>query len=236
MRLWLLLVLFMLISITPISQANELWLIIVNQYGEPISDKVQVIVIGGRAEPYNATYWFVKTNASKVLVKVYRLGLCVGEFQLRPNGTYRLRVLVSNMLIQAPRSLTIRVKLLGTNQSWLLTGESSYILEDLPCGTYEFEIVGTGFRKVIYWEGGVISIGRSYEVDFEYILKLTPIALAPIVCTGVYELKQRRRRHKPKRAKPKHKPHKPKVRQRARRRVKEGEPRTLAEALLMTEV
>jgi len=226
----------MLISITPISQASELWLIIVNQYGEPISDNVQVVVIGGRAEPYNATYWLAKTNASKILVKVYRMGLCVGEFQLMPNGTYRLRVLVGDMLIQASRSLTLRVKLLGTNQSWILTGEPSYIIEDLPYGTYEFEIVGTSFRKVIYWEGGVVSIGRTYEVAPEVILKAMPLMAAPAIGASAYKLKHKHRRRKA-RAKPKRiKKAKTKRVKKARSKARDRKPKTLVEALLMTEV
>ncbi|RLF22520.1 MAG: hypothetical protein DRN15_08770 [Thermoprotei archaeon] len=221
------------ILLMPSLDAN-LWLIIVNQYGEPISDKVQVITIGGRAELYNETYWLVRTNASEVLVKVYRMGLCVGEFRLKPNGTYRLRVLVGDMLIQAPRSITLKIKLLGTNCTWLLTGESSYILEDLPYATYEFEIVGTNFRKVVYWEGGVITIGKTYEIIPEAVLKAMPFMIAPAIGASVYKLRRRRPKA---RIRPK------KVRKTETKRVKKArgksrnrKPKTLAEALLMTEV
>ena len=233
MRLWLLLVLSTLISMMPMVRADELWLIVVNQYGEPISDKVQVITIGGKAELYNGTYWLVRTNASKVLVKVYRMGLCVGEFQLVPNGTYRLRVLVGDMLVQAPRSLTIRVKLLGTNHTWLLTGETSYILEDLPYCAYEIEIVGSNFKKVIYWEGGVISIGRTYEIIPEALLKAMPFMIAPAIGASAYKLRRR-----PKAGAKPRKIRRAKIKRvkKVRRKVGDKKPETLAEALLMTEV
>ena len=233
MRLWLLLVLPVLISMMPMVRADGLWLIVVNQYGEPISNKVQVITIGGRAELYNETYWLVRANASRALVKVYRLGLCVGEFQLEPNGTYRLRVLVGDMLIQAPRSLTIRVKLLGTNHTWLLTGETSYIIEDLPYGTYEIEIVGSNFKKAIYWEGGVISIGRTYEIIPEALLKAMPFMIAPAIGASAYKL---RRRPKARVKSRKIKKVKTKHAKKVRRKVRDKKPETLAEALLMTEV
>ena len=240
MRLWLLLALFMLIFMAPMVQANELWLIIVNQYGEPVSDKVQVIVIGGKAELYNETYWLVRTNSSKVLVKVYRIGLYVGEFQLRPNSTYRLRVLVGDMLIQAPRSLTIRIKLLGTNHTWLLTGEPSYIIEDLPYGTYELEIIGTNFRNVIYWEGGVISIGRTYKVIPKAVLKAVPFMIAPALGASAYKLRRRKRhrRRKVKGVKEAERAKSERMKKPMVKRYREAmlrRPETLTEALLMTE-
>jgi len=233
MRSWLLLTLLLLIPMMPMTKADELWLIVVNQYGEPISDKVQVITIGDKTKLYNETYWLIRTNASKVLIKVYRLGLCVGEFQLKPNGTYRLRVLVGDMLIQAPRSITLRIKLLGTNYTWLLTGESSYIIEDLPYATYEIEIVGTEFRKIIYWEGGVITIGKTYEIIPEALLKAMPFMIAPAIGASVYKLRRRpKARAKPrkiKRAKTK------RVKE-VKKKVRGKKPETLAEALLMTEI
>ncbi|RLF21242.1 MAG: hypothetical protein DRN15_11505 [Thermoprotei archaeon] len=236
MRLWLLLALFLLVSMMPMTKANGLWLIVVNQYGEPISDKVQVAVISGTAGLYNGTYWLIKTNSTKVLVKVYRMGLCVGEFQLEPSGTYRLKVLIGDMIIQAPRSLTIRVKLLGTNHTWLLTGEPSYIIEDLPYGTYEFEIVGTNFRKVIYWEGGVVSIGKSYEVVPEAVFKAIPLMVAPAIGASAYKLKHRRRRRKVWAKTKRIKKAKTKRVKKGRGEVRDRRPKTLAEALLMTEV
>ena len=224
------LALLILITISMKSvKANEIWLIITNQYGEPINTKVRVVAIGGIAELYNETYWQVRTNLTTVLVKVYRFNICVGEFQLEPNSTYRLRVLVGDMLIRAPRSLILRVKLLGTNQSWLLTGESSYVIEDLPYGVYEIEIVGASFRKVVYWEGGTISIGRSYYIDLNKVARVALFIIIPALGTTTYTLarKYRRVRRKTRR----------KTINKSQSRYKKGElrkPRTLAEAILMS--
>jgi len=225
------LVLFILI-ITPMkcTRANEIWLIITNQCGEPINTKVRVVAIGGIAELYNETCWYVRTNLTNVLVKVYRFNLCVGEFQLESNSTYRLRVLVGDMLIQAPRSLTLRVKLLGTNQTWLLIGESSYVIEDLPYSVYEIEIVGTSFRKVVYWEGGTISIGRSYYIDVDKIVRVAPFIIIPALGTTTYTLARKYRRIRRRKVKRR-------IRNKSQSKSKNRElrkPRTLAEAILMS--
>jgi len=211
-------------------RADDLWLIVTNQYGEPINTKVRVVAVGGTAELYNETCWQVRTNLTTVLVKVYRFNLCVGEFQLEPNSTYRLRVPVGDMLIQAPRSLTLRVKLLGTNQTWLLTGKSSYVIEDLPYGVYEIEVVGASFRRVVYWEGGTVSIGRSYYIDLNKVVRAVPFIIIPALGTTTYTLARNYRRVR--RRKVRHKP-----RNRSRSKFKNRElrkPRTLAEAILMS--
>ncbi len=58
---------------------------------------------------YNETYWLIETNASIVLVKVYRFNICVGSFKLRADRICRLKVLISGMIIQAPRSLVLKI-------------------------------------------------------------------------------------------------------------------------------
>jgi len=43
--------------------------------------------------------------------------------------------------------VVLLLKLLGSNCTWLLAGEPTYIIEDILYGTYELEIVGTNFGK-----------------------------------------------------------------------------------------
>jgi len=65
----------------------------------------------------------------------------------------------------------------------------------LPCGSVEdrFEILGTPFSKTIYWEGGVVSIGkREYRVDLTY---LSLLAVPPSL-VGAYQLYRRKRRRR----------------------------------------
>jgi len=66
----------------------------------------------------------------------------------------------------------------------------------LPCGSVEdrFEILSTPFSKTIYWEGGVVSIGkREYRVDLTYL----PLLVVPPSLVGAYQLYKRRGRRAP---------------------------------------
>ena len=171
-------------------------LIIVNQYGEVISSKVQVIVIGGHAYLYNQTHWIIESNLSEVIVKVYRLNICVGEFKIKMGKVYRLKVLVSHMIIQTPKTIILKIYLLGTNHTWTLTGKTSYILENMPHATYKIEILGINFEKIVYWESGVISIGKKYEININLIMKIIPFAVVPPLATSLALRRGRKRRVK----------------------------------------
>jgi len=226
-------ILLLALTLSQIQHYNyEVWLIVVNQYNEPISSIVNVKAIPGKAYLYNETYWLIETNASRVLVKVYRFNICVGSFELEVNKAYRLKVLISDMIIQAPRSLVLKITLIGTNYTWTLTGEPSYILENMPHATYQISIEGTNFMKAIYFEGGVISIGETYNISFEAIKLILPPAITPPIIIGVRRA-VRRRKNKLRR----------KVRSKSRRKSKGGrkvkkkskKPNSLAEALLITE-
>ena len=100
------------------------------------------------------------------------------------------------MVVEAPGGVTLRITLVGTNFTWTLTGEPSYVLEDMPHAVYKFEVLGTPFSKTIYWEGGLVSIGkREYKIDLTY---LSLLAVQPSL-VGVHQLykKKRRRRRAP---------------------------------------
>jgi len=51
----------------------------------------------------------------------------------------------------------------------------------MPHGTYQISIEGTNFIKVIYFEGGVISIGETYNVSFEALKLVLAPAAPPII-------------------------------------------------------
>ena len=213
---------------------HEVWLIIVNQYNEPISSIVNVKAIPGKAYLYNETYWLIETNASKVLVKVYRFNICVGSFELEVKKVYRLKVLVSDMIIQAPRSIVLKITLIGTNCTWTLTGEPTYILENLPHGTYQISIKGTNFIRVIYFEGGLISIGEVYNVNSEALKIILPSTVTLPIIIGIRRvvIRCRNKYHN----KAKKKTSKRKVRDKKRfKKERAKKPKSLAEALLMTE-
>jgi len=176
------------------AQPIEFYIKVTSQYGECITEKVHVVVLGGIVEPYNTTHYRVRTNRIEVLVRVYRLGICVGEFTLDTGKDWMLRVLVSDMVVEAPRGVTLKITLVGTNFTWTLTGEPSYVLEDMPHAVYRFEVLGTPFSKTIYWEGGVVSIGkREYRIDLTYL----PLLAVPPSLVGAYQLYKRRRRRAP---------------------------------------
>jgi len=62
----------------------------------------------------------------------------------------------------------------------------------LPCGSVEdrFEVLGTPFSKTIYWEGGMVSIGkREYRIDLTYL----PLLAVPPSLVGAYQLYRRKR-------------------------------------------
>ena len=193
-RTIILLLTIVLVTIARVrAQPIEFYIKVTNQYGECITEKVHVVVLGGIVEPYNTTHYRVRTNRTEVLVRVYRLGICVGEFTLDTGKDWMLRVLVSDMVVEAPRGVTLKITLVGTNFTWILTGEPSYVLEDMPHAVYRFEVLGTPFSNTIYWEGGVVSIGkREYRVDLTYL----PLLAIPPSLVGAYQLYKRRRRRR----------------------------------------
>ena len=193
-RTTILLLTILLLTIARVrAQPIEFYIKVTNQYGECITEKVHVAVLGGMVILYNTTHYRVRTNRTEVLVRVYRLGICVGEFTLDTGKDWMLRVLVSDMVVEAPRGVTLRITLVGTNFTWTLTGEPSYVLEDMPHAVYRFEVLGTPFSKTIYWEGGVVSIGkREYKIDLTYL----PLLAVPPSLVGAYQLYKRRRRRR----------------------------------------
>ena len=89
--------------------------------------------------------------------------------------------------------------------------------------------MGASFRKVVYWEGGTISIGRSYYIDLNKVARVALFIIIPALGTTTYTLarKYRRVRRKTRR----------KTINKSQSRYKKGElrkPRTLAEAILMS--
>ena len=216
---------------------NKAFLIIVNQYGEIISSKVQIVVIGGHAYLYNQTHWIIESNLSEVIVKVYRLNICVGEFKIKMGKVYKLKVLVSHMIIQTPKTIVFRIHLLGTNYTWTLTGKTNYILEDMPHATYKIQILGTNFKKVIYWEGGVISIGKKYEINIDFIMKTLPfIIILPLATSIALKNRRRRKRKRARASKVRRKAKRNRHNELKRREKLRIKPKTLAEAILKTEV
>ena len=181
----------------------------------------------------NETYWLIETNASRVLVKVYRFNVCVGSFELEVDRAYRLKVLVSDMIVQAPRGLVIKISLTGTKYTWILTSEPSYILENMPHATYQISIEGTNFMKAIYFEGGVISIGEIYSINIEALKLILPPATAPPIIIGVKRAVRNRRNRNRHNRKAKSKSTRRKIKDDKKKKARK--PTSLAEALLMTE-
>jgi len=80
------------------------------------------------------------------------------------------------------------LKLLGSNHTWLLAGEPTYIIEDMPYSTYELEMVGINFGEAIYWEEGAISFGKAHEITPDTVLKAGALMATPAVRASAYEL------------------------------------------------
>jgi len=217
---------------------NVIWLTIINQHDEPISSIVKVKVIGGMAELYNETHWIVKSSLNRILIKVYRYDICVGLFNVETDKNYKLKVSVSRMKIETLGNIALKVSLIGTKHYWMITGKTSYTLENMPHGIYEFEIEGTTFRKTIYFDGGTIRIKGEFKVDLKGMLKMLPIIIISTIALELYEAYRKmdsvKLKIKPRIFKINWKK-KSKRKIKNLRKMRDKRPKSLAEALLKTE-
>lgn len=120
---------------------------------------LEVKAVGGSVQPINYSHYMVCGSGDGFLLRVYLYNVTVYQGYLRLGKNYIVKAGVVDMQIEAPSELKITVCLVGSIKCWSLFGYNSYVIRQVPVGTYKITVQGL-FRteKTVYFNGGTISV------------------------------------------------------------------------------
>jgi len=133
-----------------------------DQYGRAVPG-LEVKAVGGSVQPINYSHYMVCGSGDVFLLRVYLYNVTVYQGYLRLGENYIIKAGIVDMHIEAPSELKITVCLVGSGKCWSLFGDNSYVIRQVPVGTYKITVHGL-FRteKTVYFNGGTISVTEEH--------------------------------------------------------------------------
>lgn len=140
---------------------------------------LDVKAVGGSVQPINYTHYKVCGSGDGFLLRVYLYNVTVYQGYLRLGENYIIKTGVVDMRVEAPSEVKITVCLVGSGKCWSLFGENSYVIRQVPVGTYRITVQGI-FRteKTVYFNGGTISVKEDSGLAIGLMLLIPLLAAA----------------------------------------------------------